>query len=440
MKLFLISVFSLLFMFSCSEEVNNYPVGTDFIDNDINIVIVDTFSIKAATYKIDSLITSGTSRMLLGHLKDEYLGNLTAQTYFQVNNSDFSISTNAVYDSIGLVLNYDTYYYGDTLQPQTYKVHRLLEFFEPVEDDDFYNTSKLKYDEEALGEVTFTPRPNSATDSIYIALNTNIGEEIFNKIRDNEINTTDDFVQYFNGLTVIPDATTNSHVLGFNFKSYSDLIDNTSMRIFYTENISDSSEGNDQVIDFFIPNTSMQFNSISANLDNTTISGLSTTGTTISSDDTNQLIFAQAGTGISARIEMPTVKDLKSLSNESAALNAELTFKPLKGSYDASKPLKESLLVYVVDGQNRIVSQLTDLDSNASLAVLNQADNEFDENTYYSIDMSGFVEMIWNSEFDLDYAIMIQFEDYNSVVDALIIDNLNENNDNIKLSVTYLNY
>ncbi|XMO85445.1 DUF4270 family protein [Algibacter sp. AS12] len=433
-------------MFSCSEEVNNYPVGTDFIDNDLNIVIVDTFSIKAATYKIDSLATSGTSRLLLGSLKDDYFGDLKAQTYFQVYNSDFSISSNAVYDSIGLVLNYDTYYYGDTLQEQTYKVHRLLEYFEPYEGSDYYNTSILKntsmpdYYEEALGEVTFTPRPNSTTDSIYISLDTSLGEDIFNKIRDNEINTTDDFVQYFYGLTVIPDETTNSHVLGFNFKSYSDLDDNTSMRIFYTEDNADSSEDNNQVIDFFIPNTGMQFNSISANLDATTINGLSTTGTTISSDDTNQLIFAQAGTGISARIEMPTVKDLKSLSNDSAALNAELTFKPLKESYDASKPLKESLLVYVVDGQNRIVSQLTDLDSNVSYAVLNQENNEFDENTYYSIDMSGFVEMIWNSEFDLDYAIMIQFEDYNSVVDALIIDNLNENNDKIKLSVTYLNY
>ncbi|MEP3837118.1 MAG: DUF4270 family protein [Algibacter sp.] len=440
MRLFLISSLSLLFMFSCSEEVNNYPVGTDFIDNDINIVIVDTFSVKAFTFKIDSLVTSSTSRMLLGNLKDEYFGDLNAQTYFQVNNSNFSISSDAVYDSIGLVLNYDTYYYGDTLQPQTYKVHRVLEYFEPEEDVDFYNTSKLKYDEEALGEVTFTPRPNSATDSIYISLNTVIGEEIFNKIRDNEINNTDDFIRYFYGLTVIPDATTNSHVLGFNFKSYSDLNENSSMRIFYTEDNGDSSEDNDQVLDFFIPDASKQFNAISTNLDNTIISSLSGTEVNISSEDTDQLIFAQAGTGISARIEMPTIKDLKALSQESTSLNAELTFKPLKGSYDATKPLKESLVVYVVDSKNRIVSQLTDLDSNASYAVLNQDNSEFDENTYYSIDMSGFVELILNSEFDLDYAIMIQFEDYDTVVDTLIIDNRDEDNDNIKLSVTYLNY
>ncbi|MGB5420310.1 DUF4270 family protein [Algibacter sp.] len=440
MRLFIISSLSLFFMFSCSDDVKNYPVGTDFIENNINITIVDTFSIKAGTFKLDSLITSSTNRILLGSLKNEYFGNLKAQTYFQVQNSDFSISTSAVYDSIGLVLNYDTYYYGDTTQVQTYKVHRLLEYFEPEEDDEFYNTSSLKYDEEALGEVSFTPRPNSTTDSIYISLDQYLGEEIFNKIRDNEINTTDDFLQYFNGLTIIPDTTNDSHVLGFNFKTYSDLDDNSSMRIFYTEDNADSSEDNNQVIDFFIPSSSKQFNNITTNLEYTAISELSSSEITIASDDTDDLIFAQAGTGIAARIEMPTVKDLNALSDESTTLNAVLTFRPLQNSYDDLRPLKESLAVYIVDNKNRIVSQLTDLDSNIVYAVLNQNNDEFNENTYYSIDMGGFVEAILSSEYDLDYAIMIQFEDYSSVVDAVIIDNLDENNNNIKLTITYLKY
>lgn len=427
-------------MFSCSDDIKNYPVGTDFIENNINITIVDTFSIKAGTFKLDSLVTSSTGRMLLGRLKDEYFGDLKAQTYFQVNNSDFTISTDAVYDSIGLVLNYDSYFYGDTTQVQTYKVHRLLEYFETDEDDAFYNTSSLNYDETVLGEVSFTPRPNSATDSIYIPLDKFLGEEIFNKIRDNEINTTDDFLQYFNGLTVIPDTLSNTHVLGFNFKSYSDLDDNSSMRIFYTEDNADSSEDNNQVIDFFIPSSDKQFNSMITNLDNTTINTLSDNEITIASDVTDELIFAQAATGISARIEMPTIKDLNALSSESTTLNAVLTFSPLQNSYNDLRPLKDSLAVYVVDNKNRIISQLTDLDSNISYAILNQNNDEFNENTYYNIDMGGFVETVLSSEYDLDYAIMIQFEDYNSVVDAVVIDNLGEDNNNIKLSVTYLKY
>ena len=440
MRLFIISSLSLFFMFSCSDDVKSYPVGTDFIEDEINITIVDTFSIKAGTFKLDSLVTSGSNRLLLGSLKDAYFGDLNSQTYFQVNNSDFTISSNAVYDSIGLVLNYDTYYYGDTTQVQTYKVHRLLEYFEPEDGDDFYNTSKLEYDETVLGEVSFTPRPNSATDSVYIALDEYLGEEIFNKIRDNEIINTDDFLQYFNGLTVIPDTASGNHVLGFNFKSYSDLDDNSSMRIFYTEDNGDSSEDNNQVLDFFIPASSNQFNSIETNLESTTLNTLSDSEVTIASEDTEELIFAQAASGICARIEMPTIKDLNAISDESTTLKAELIFSPLKNSYNDLRPLQESLNVYIVDSKNRIISQLTDLDGNVVYAILDQNNDEFDENTYYSIDMGNFVETILNSEYDLDYAIMIQFESYSNVVDAVVIDNLGEDNDSIKLSITYLSY
>lgn len=427
-------------MCSCSDDIKNYPVGSDFIENNISIKIIDTFSVNAGTFKLDSLVTSGTGRILLGSVKDAYFGDLVAQTYFQVNNSNFSISSSAVYDSIGLILNYDTYHYGDTTHLQTYKVHRLLDDFEPKEGYEFYNLSKLEYDEAVLGEVSFTPRPNSTSDSIYIPLNKDLGEDIFNKIRDNDINTVDDFLQYFKGLTVIPDTVTNSHILGFNFKSYSDLNNNTSMRLFYTEDVDDSSEDNNQVIDFFVSSTSKQFNAINNILDNTLMDYLPDQETTISSHDTNELIFAQAGTGISARIELPTIKNLNALSSQSTALKAELTFSPLTNSYSNAQPLKDSLAVYVVDHKNRIVNQLTDIDSNAAYAVLNQNDDEFNQNTYYSVDMSGFVETILASNYDLNYAIMVQFLDYNKTVDRIVIDDFDENNNNIKLSVAYLSY
>ncbi|SFZ93899.1 protein of unknown function [Flaviramulus basaltis] len=440
MRLFVICSISVFFLFSCSDEVQNYPVGSDFIENNISIKIIDTFSIKAGTFKLDSLITSSTNRILIGSINDDNFGHLIAQSYFQVRNSDFSINTNAVYDSIGLVLNYDKYYYGDTTQVQTYKVHRLLEFFEPEEGDEFYNTSKLKYDQESLGELSFIPRPNKTTDSLYIPLRHVLGEEIFNKIRNNDINNTDDFIQYFKGITIIPDTLSSSNILGFDFKTSSNLIDNSSMRLFFTEDIDDSSEGNNQVIDFYVSSSSKQFNSIQTNLNNTLINNFTDNETIIPSSESNNLIFAQAGTGISARIEIPTLKDLNKISEQSSTLKAELTFSPLNNSYDDTKPLMDSLAVYVVDHKNRIINQLTDINSNVCYAILNQNDDEFNENTFYRIDMSGFVETILSSTYDLNYALMIQFIDYDKTVNSVVIESFDEKNNNIKLSVTYLNY
>ena len=406
-------------MFSCSDDVKSYPVGTDFIEDEINITIVDTFSIKAGTFKLDSLVTSGSNRLLLGSLKDAYFGDLNSQTYFQVNNSDFTISSNAVYDSIGLVLNYDTYYYGDTTQVQTYKVHRLLEYFEPEDGDDFYNTSKLEYDETVLGEVSFTPRPNSATDSVYIALDEYLGEEIFNKIRDNEIINTDDFLQYFNGLTVIPDTASGNHVLGFNAQTSEKIDGNSSMRLYYTIK-DDDNEDNNYYVDFVISSAAKQFNEIETDLTNTILVGFVDNEEIKLSTETDNLIFTQAGSGITARIEIPAIKNLLEISENATTLSAELTFIPLKGSYNENNPLPETLAVYIVDHKNRIIKELLDVKGDITSATLHKDENEFGANTYYSVDLSGFVEEILLSNTNLNYALMVQYEDSSNNVMMLV--------------------
>lgn len=430
-----------MLIMSCSSDVNSYPVGEDFIENDINIQVIDTFSIKAGTFKLDSLITSSTGRILIGSADDEDFGHLISQSYFQVRNSDFSLDDDAVFDSIGLVLNYDTYYYGDTTRVQTYRVHEVLDYFEPYDDNtSFYNTSAhLSYDPDPLGEVTKQGfRPNSTTDSVYIRLDDDFGKEIFDGIQDNDINTLDDLLQNFNGLTVIPDAV-DSNIMGFAFSSDTTIEDNSSLRIYYTLKEDDTDEDNDQVLSFYITSEADQYNRIE--YISTEFPELTEQDITLSSEDTNDEIFVQAGTGICARIEMPTIRDLNVFSDESAVLNAELKFFPQIDDLYDKESLEESLLVYIVDSQNRIISQLTDFDGSEALALLSDDEDEFNENTYYTIDMSGFVQTILLSETDLEYAIMIQFVDYQQKTDKMIIKSLGDSfSENIKLSVTYLKY
>ena len=145
MKYLIIGFISFVFLASCTTDDTTYEVGSDFIDNDIQVRVIDTFSIKAGTIKLDSLVTSSTSRILLGSVIDENFGHLSAKSYLELITSSFTIDSDAVYDSIGMILNYDNYYYGDTTKIQTYKLHRITETFEPEEGDDFYNTSSLDY-------------------------------------------------------------------------------------------------------------------------------------------------------------------------------------------------------------------------------------------------------------------------------------------------------
>jgi hypothetical protein len=440
MRYLIIGFISFVFLASCTTDDTTYEVGSDFIDNNIQVRVIDTFSIKAGTVKLDSLATSSTNRILLGSIIDENLGHLSAKSYLQLITSSFSIDSDAVYDSIGMILNYDNYYYGDTTKIQTYKLHRITETFEPEEGTSFYNTSSLLYDKtETLGEITFTPKPNKATDSLFIKMDDVLGEEIFNKIVENDINTSDDFLQYFKGLAIVPDTSENSHVLGFNTQTTESTVGNSSMRLYYTIE-DDDSEDNSYFIDFVISAAAKQFNEIETDLSATDLGDFEDGEEIKSSETSNDLIFTQAGSGISMRIEIPSIKRLSELSENSTTLSAALTFKPLKGSYNEDNPLPETMLVYVVDHKNRIIKQLSDIDGNTVSAILNEDDDEFDENTYYTIDSSGFVEEILYTETNLNYALMVQYATFSNKVNNLVIENDPTTNNEVKLSVKYLNY
>ena len=439
MRYLIFGIIGIVFLASCATDDTTYEVGSDFIENSIQVRVLDTFSIKTGTFKLDSIITSSTNRILVGNVVDEKLGTLSAKSYLELITSNFSISTDAVYDSIGMILNYDTYYYGDTTKVQTYTLHRITETVEPEDDaTSFYNTSSLEYDAAILGQLSFTPRPNKSTDSLFVKIDDILGEEIFDKIVNNDINNTDDFLQYFKGLVIAPDTSVNSHFLGFNAQTTTGT-GNSIMRLYYSI-IDDDSENNDYYIDFVISAAGQQFNEIKTDLSSTVLGDFEDGEEIKLSTVTDNLLFAQSGTGISARIEMPSIKRLSELYENAATLSAELTFSPLKGSYSDDNPLPEYLSVYIVDHKNRIIQQLTDIDGNTASAILIADTDEFNEDTYYYVNLSGFVEQILYSDTDLNYALMIQSENFSKEVSNVVIENNASTNREVKLSVKYLNY
>ncbi len=440
MRYLIIGFLSIVYLTSCTEDGTTYEVGSDFIDNNIQIRVIDTFTVKTGTFKLDSLQTAGSGRILLGSLKDSNFGNTTAKSYLELVASTYDISNDAIYDSIGMILNYDTYYYGDTTKVQTYKLHRINETFEPEDSENFYNSSSLDYDTETLGETTFTPRPNRSTDSLFIKMDDVLGEVIFDKIVDNDINNSDDFLQYFKGLAIVPDATEDSHILGFVVNpSTTSTEKNSSMRLYYTIK-DDDNEDNSFYVDFLISSATQQFNQIETDFSSSVLGGFEDVEEIKSSEDTNNATYIQAGVGIASRVEIPSIKKLLEFSNEATSLSATLTFSPLLGSYDSDNPLPESLLVYVVDHKNRYVKQLVDINETAAYAYLNDNQDEFSQNTFYSVDLSGYVEEILQTESDLNYALMFIYESYDQNVSNLIIEDNPATDNQVKLTVKYLNY
>ena len=98
------------------------------------------------------------------------------------------------------------------------------------------------------------------------------------------------------------------------------------------------------------------------------------------------------------------------------------------------------LLTLLEKSSYRIIKELLDINGNITSALLNAEEDEFGANTYYSVDLSGFVEEILLSNTNLNYALMIQYEDFSNSVSNIVIEHDASTNNEVKLSVKYLNY
>jgi len=458
MRFYIVGVFLFFSAFlSCSsDEISSYTVGSDFLENEINIRQIDTLNLRTGTYKLDSIITSNTGRVLLGHINDDNLGTMKSSSFFQVTPSTYDIDNDTEYDSISLVLNFDDYYQGDTLNNvQTYKVYKITEPVTPEDGSSFYNTSYVNIDyTNTLGEVSFTPRPNLAR-TIYITLDDTVGEDIFNKIKDSDIKEVDDdseFLSELRGLAIIPETSNKNLMLSFGLDPTANNIDNTSLRIYYTQN--DEEGDTSEYIDFPVADLTKQFNTLevptgdgtthesSLDLSNSDISDLEgENGRFISYE--GEVGISQGFSGICARIEIPGLNNLKQVSEFGSVLSAELTFSPVVGTYGIENPLQSEIPIYIVNDNNEIQSLFLDSVTfdTTLFASLSDENDEFDQDVTYTIDLTNYVNLILNSEeVDLDYALMLRFSDYNTTTRSIVINGSEHGENSPKLTLKYLNY
>lgn len=418
-------------LFSCSEDSSTYTVGEDFLDIDTRVILTDTLSLVTSTVLLDSVSTTNATRLLIGALQDEEFGNLTSQTYFNLLTSSYDIDSDATFDSIGVILYYDRYYYGDTTKVQTFKVHEIIENFEPNDDDDtFYNTSTLKFSDTSLGELSFTPFPNKK-DSIYIPLNDSFGSNLFNKLQDNDVNNYDDLYQIFKGLTIIPD-TDNNVVLGFSRTS-------SVLRMYYTLKDSDNDD-NDYTKDFTIESYNKNFNNITSNRSSTLLNSLKTYDDILETSNTNNFAYIQSGSALNMRVSIPYIKNLNELEQNGTTIGATLKLYPEIKSYESNSIGADSLAVYIVDKKNRLVQQLIDFNGDTVYAKYNTENTEFNSKNYYSADITYFIELIQTSSYNLNYSLLFQFPNNNNSTNKIKIYDSASTDNKMKLTLTYLLY
>ncbi|OMP30148.1 DUF4270 family protein [Mangrovimonas sp. DI 80] len=433
MKSFLCILIVALTLGACSSpyEGDYFLVDGDYLESGTKIMVIDTFTVKLSNFKIDSIVTSGTDRLLFGQYDDEYFGRVRAESFFQMYPSSYSITDGATLDSVALILGYDKYYYGDTLQPVTLNIHKVIEKVKPA-NDDFYNTSSIAYNQTPITQVTVAPRPLSG-DSIHVTLPNSFGAAIFNAIEENQIDEFSDFEEVFKGLTIQPELESNTSILGISKST-----DDTYLRFYYSLG---GEVGEDSyTFDLKLSQGDVSsYNKISSTNSSECLSQMIDQDLSIATSECDFRGVMQSGTGYTFRIDFPTLKNLYDWPVKGTVLSADLTFTPDWGTYNEPFHLQDSLIVSKIRAKNNITGQL---DNGEDYIYANRVEgaSEF-ELTSYNVALDGYVDDLLDPDTqDTNEGLTFYPELFNAMVDRMIIDDDPDSEYRPKLKIVYAIY
>ena len=397
-------------MTSCERPTGfiEAEVGNDFVDVSSKVFFIDTISIETSTFKFDSITASSPPRLLIGNYNDDVFGDVKAKTYLQVLNNNFFIDDDGIYDSIAFVLDYDGYYYNDTLAQQTFYIYEVTDEIKP-EEDFYYNTTNFEYNPIPLGEANFFPRPTKATDSVFVKMNDAFGAELFEDIQENAINNAEDFIDKYKGF-LVEAAPTNEGLLGFRTNSF--------LRIYYT--LENEFGNDDRVYDIPIALVNT-FNNISSETTGTPFDAIEDQETFLASSENNDNTYIQNGIGIVTRLEVKDIDALYNIPGEGVLLDARLKLTIKKRTRNDMQPIRDSLGVFIVDKNSEILGNLVDPAANGRvIGLMDRSEEEFDIITYEFFILP-FLEQLLEAETDDELFLAFFSQEFGSSVNRYIL-------------------
>jgi len=437
MKQIILFLAILLSVIACSTDTTEEAiVGEDLTETGVKVYEIDTFSINLSTFKFDSIITSDGARILVGQYEDPVFGKVRASSFFELISFDEpEIDDDAIFDSIGLVLHYDHYYYNDTTQISELNVHRVIETLSPRSDGYFYNTSKYDYDPTPLNSISFLPEPYDE-DSLYISLPYSFGEELSDKIRSGEISSNAELTNVLKGLTLQPGINDNGSITGFSISN-----EETYLRFFYSLY---TEEGVEEITYDLAVNTdegdNVYFNQVTSDLSGTGLESLlSDQEYSLPSEEMSNQSFIQSGIGITTKISFPSIKNIYNINGEGTIMGCELRLYPAKNSFTDALSIEDTLGVNIIDQNNDVLSLLSN-DNGIVQGFLQVEDSEFNEE-YYSFQLASYIQEKLDEEYDPKQSLILIPNGYSYTVNRNIFGDQNTSEGiKAKLIVRYAVY
>ena len=439
-----IYVIMLMCMAACGCSDSEMNIGNKWVEVNSNVIFIDTCSVDLSVAMLDSIVTSGGNVIYAGIRQSDYWGKTDISTYMSFKTTeDYTsydtpeYSERIIFDSLTLYLSPNDSFCGDTLNPLTLAVYRLEEELALNDDEELYSHNVFETADDAIARKTIVPHPYRDT-LVEIRLSDVLGHELLDKVTESSDETEDDesFRQWFKGLLLKAEDPSGS-ILGF---EASDSL--CMLKLYYSTQ--DYSEPESHVLNFKIDTTHM-FTHVDADFTGTPLETVKEASPDItSSTECGNMSFESAILGIYTKIEFPYLNNLRSIADHCSAASAELRIYPKAGTYCKQNysGLPSTLNLYEIDENNISTGGAIVSSDGESLqsGSLTYDDMMFPEETYYSYDITDFI----NSQFGKiginKTALQLTDPDYGYSIDELVIGDRFTDGYNIKLIIELATY
>jgi len=469
----------LVFLSSCNSDVfEEHELGSNLIDKSTEVFLIDTFTIETSTVKLDSVVTSGYSNVLLGQYKDPYLGNIKSDFYGQVElKTPFTrrtvngVEVDVKFDSLVFIMYHqpsievnttggtriNNYFHGDTLQKQSISIHRVTEDFELEDNKIAYNADDvLDYDVAPLGSSIFTPQRyiNSVYDEakdndpleekggLRIKMDDALGQEIIDSVNTGS-DIVEDNVKWLKFLKGVLLKSGDNNTALFTYQTGAKM----KMRLYYSET-EFTEAGIAKFHDFTVNKKVENFTNYSSDFNSDEYDFIHKLGLIseleddLASTETNNLAFIQGGTGLITKIRIPYIEELNQLGLTGGILKAELVFSPQKDSYDEDLyPLPFSNFELSTTNKNN-KSQGGVVDTRTgNIVTSSYVPNAMHiDESYYTFELTDYVSQILFNGQEYDDALLLSLPQniIGNSMERLIIDNDQKSDSRMRLKVTYV--
>ncbi|WP_143525139.1 DUF4270 family protein [Labilibacter marinus] len=384
---------------ACNDQsLDELKMGEEYIDDESGILLIDTFSLALSTVLIDSISTSASSSLVIGQYNNTVFGKIGVEPVYSLDVPfRYDFEEEDVFDSITISIDYNGYTLGDTTSLQTINVMELdtdLDDFESY----LYNTTRVKTKEEALGQISFYPKP-TRRELLEMRLNDDFGQRIFDLFinEEDEIANATAFNEYFKGIVLQNELSHSLLGLGLNDSSLC-------VNMYYHRV---DGEKQELKAEFEMRREYEYFSQVKYDRSQTLFAPLVIQEEDISSLQTNDITLLQGMSGLLTKVRFPGLAKVFQLVKLDQIIKVELILVPTQEAEDInSLPLQ--LLAYESNKVNKINDLVDDGSGNAIPLLLYPASDNFESHPYYSMDITSYIiSNLVTGYFEPDNAILV---------------------------------